>query len=103
MRQVHDPDLLSPQDAAMFLGVKLPVLRQWVREGKVPMSTRKGQKVFHRKDLERFGREAQELAATLAINRFLAHFIPKVRWIFFWRNGKERGISKTEWPEGEEP
>ncbi len=103
MRQTHDPDLLTPQDAALFLGVKLAVLRQWVREGKIPMSTRKGSKVFHRKDLERFGGEAQELAAVLAVNRFLGFFVPKLRWIFHWRNGRERGIARAEWPEGEEP
>jgi len=103
MLHAQDSDLLSPQDAALFLGVNLATLRQWVREGKVPMSTRKGKKVFHRKDLERFGGEARHLAATLAVNRFLACFIPKLRWIFHWRNGRERGIAKTEWPEGEEP
>ena len=103
MRQLSDPDLLSPQDAAMFLGVGLAVLRQWVLEGKVPMERRKGKKVFHRKDLERFGREAQDLASMLAVNRFLALFVPKLRWIFHWRNGRERGIARTEWPEGEEP
>jgi hypothetical protein len=103
MRQAHDPDLLSPQDAATFLGVRLATLRQWVREGKVPMATRNGKKMFHRKDLERIGREAQELAATLAVNRFLAFFVPKLRWIFHWRNGRERGIARAEWPEGDEP
>ncbi len=103
MRQAQDPELLSPQDAAMFLRVRVSVLRQWVREGKVPMTTRKGKKVFHRKDLERFEREAQLIAATLAINHLLACFVPKLRWIFHWRNGRERGIAKAEWPEGEEP
>jgi len=103
MRQTHALDLLSPQDAAMFLGVKLAVLRQWVREGKVPMGTLKGKKVFHREDLERFGREAQDLAAMLAVNRFFALFVPKLRWIWHWRNGRERGIARAEWPEGEEP
>ncbi len=103
MRNSHDPDLLSPQDAALFLGVKLTVLRQWVREGKVPMGSCKGKKVFHRKDLERFGQEAQQLTATLAVNRLLTLFIPKLRWILHWRNGRERGIARAEWPEGEEP
>ncbi len=103
MLQPQDPDLLSPKDAATFLGVHLSVLRQWVREGKVPMGTQKGKKVFCRKDLERFGREAQQIAATLAVNRFLALFAPKLKVICWWRNGKERGIQQPEWPEGYEP
>ncbi len=103
MRQAQDPDLLSPQDAATFLGVKLATLRQWVREGKVPMTTKRGRKVFHRKDLERFGQEAQQLACTLAVNRLLVFFVPKLKIIGWWRNGKERGISPAEWPEGYEP
>ncbi len=67
------------------------------------MTVRKGKKVFHRQDLERFGREAQHLTATLAVNRFLALFVPKLKIICWWRNGRERGIQHGEWPEGYEP
>lgn len=100
MQRREDPELLTPQEAAALLQVPLRTLQQWIREGKVPILSRKGRRYVHRQDVERFGTEARELAAAQAVNRLLALFTPKLRMIFHWRNGRERGIAPAEWPEG---
>ncbi len=103
MPDPKDPDLLSQHEAAAFLRVDLAQLRAWVREEKLPLTIRGGRRVFHRSDLERFGGQARELAAARAANRLLALFVPKLKMLLVWRNGKERKIHPAEWPEDETP
>lgn len=103
MRKPEDPNLLTSTEAAAFLGVDAKALRQWAREGKVPLVWHKGHRYFDRRDLERFGREAQVLEGARAVNQFLALFSPKLKMIFWWRNGQERRIVRSEWPEEPQP
>ncbi len=103
MPDAKDPDLFFQREAAALLGVDLATLRQWVREGKLPVAMRRGRRVFHRSDLERFGAQARQLAAARAANRLLGLFVPKLKMLLVWRNGKERKIQPAEWPEDEAP
>ncbi len=103
MRKPKDPNLLSPTEAAALLGVDVSTLREWARQGKVPTVWYQGHRYFDRRDLERFGQEAKQLDAARAVNLFLALFSPKLKMIFCWRNGRERGIAPSEWPEEPEP
>ena len=53
---------LTIKDAAEFLGVSLNTLRNWGRDGKVPMHRNpvNGYRLFKKSDLERLLRDTQQ-------------------------------------------
>ena len=54
-----DPELLTPRDAGLIVGVGAERIRQLDREGKLPAAVRasSGMRLFRKEDVEKFASE----------------------------------------------